>query len=81
MPEEWFCLKIHHFFVGFLILQILYESYSSLSSTSFATDFRFNEGLPPFVSSLLSKNRLSSPAKTIRFSSEKFVFHKFAKYA
>ena len=81
MPEEWFCLKVYNFFVGFLILQISHKSYSSLSSKSFAADFCFNEGLPPFVSSLLSKNTLRSPAKTIRFSSEKFVFHEFAKFA
>ena len=53
MPEEWFCLKVYNFFVGFLILQILHQSYSSLSSKSFAKDVCFNEGLPPFVSSLL----------------------------
>ena len=80
MPKERFCLKVYNFFVGFLILQMLHKSYS-LSSKSFATDFCFNKGLPPSVSSLLSKNTLRSPAKTIRFSSEKFVFHEFAKFA
>ena len=80
MPEEWFSLKLYNFFVGFRILQISHKSYSSLSSKSFATDFCFNEGLP--VSSLLSKNTLGSPAKTIQFSSEKFMFfHEFAKFA
>ena len=74
MPEEWFCLKVYNFFVGFLILQISHKSYSSLSSKIFATDFCFNEGLPPFGSSLRLKNALRSPAKTIRFSSEKFMF-------
>ena len=74
MPEEWFCLKVYNFFVGFLILQMSHTSYSSLSSKSFATDFCLNEGLPPFVSSLLSTNTLRSPAKTIPFSSEKFMF-------
>ena len=74
MPEEWFCLKVYNFFVGFIFLQMSHKSYSSLSSKSFATDFCFNEGLPLFVSSLLSKNTLRSPAKTIRFSSEKFMF-------
>ena len=74
MPEEWFCLKVYNFFVGFLILQILHKSYSSLSSKSFAKDFCFNEGLPTFVSSLLSKNTLRSPAKTIRFYCEKVMF-------
>ena len=81
MPEEWFCLKEYKFFVGFLILQMSHKSYSSLSSKSFATDFCFSEGLPHFVSSLLSKNTLRSPAKTIRFSSEKIVFHELAKFA
>ena len=77
MPEEWFCLKVY-IFVGFRILQISHKSYSSLSSKSFATDFCVNEGLLPFVSSLLSKNTSRSPAKSVRFSSEKFVFHEFA---
>ena len=69
MPEEWFCLKAYNFFVGFLIPQISHKSFSSLSSKIFATYFCFNEGLPVFVSSLLSKNTLRSPAKTIRFFS------------
>ena len=74
MPEEWFWLKVYNFFVGFLILQISHKSYSSLSSKSFATDFCFNEGLPPFVSNFLPKNTLRILAKTIRFFSEKFMF-------
>ena len=53
-----------YFFVEFLVLQISHKSYSSLSSKIFATDFCFNESLPPF--SLLSKNTGRSPAKTMR---------------
>ena len=74
MSEEWFCLKVYSFFVGFLILQISHQSYSFLSSKSFATDFCFSEGLLPFVPSLLSKYTLRSPAKTLRFFSKKFMF-------
>ena len=58
IPEEWFYLKVYDFFVGFFILQISHKSYSYLSSKSFATYFCFNEGLPPFVCSLLLKNTL-----------------------
>ena len=61
IPEEWFCLKVYDFLVGFLILQISHKSNSSLSSKSFATDFCFNEGLPLFTS------------KTILFYFEKFI--------
>ena len=64
----------------FFILRILHKSYSHLSSKRFAGDYCFNEGLPRFVSSLPSKNTLSSPAKMIRFSSEKFVFHEINKF-
>ena len=74
MPEEWFCIKVSNVFAGFLILQISHKSYSYLSSKSFATDFCFKEGLPPFDSSLLSKNILRSPANTMPFISEKFMF-------
>ena len=74
-------LKVIYFFVGFLILQISHKSYSSLSSKSLATDFCFNKCLSPITSSLLSNNGLRSPAKTIRFSLEKFVFHEVAKFA
>ena len=45
-----------------------------LSSKNIATYFCFNKDLPPFVSSLQSKNTLWSPAKTMQFSSEKFIF-------
>ena len=75
MPEEWFCLKVYSFFVGFLILEISYKSHSPLS---FAIGFCVNEALPPFVFSLLSRNTLGSPAKTVQFSFE--VFHELAKF-
>ena len=61
-------------FAKFRILQILHESYSSLSFNSFAANLCFNESLFPFVSSLLSKNTLRSPAKTN-------VFYEIAKFA
>ena len=80
MPEEWFCLKVYNFFVGFLIHQISHKSYSSLSPKSLAADFCFKEGLPPFILSLLSKNKLRSPGKTIRFSFVKLVLVQLRDY-
>ena len=61
-------------FAGFHILQILHISYSSLSSKSCPADFWFNKDLPPFVSSLLSKNTLRSPAKYIQFFAKNLRF-------
>ena len=73
MPEEWFCLKVYSFFVGFLILEISYKSRSPLS---FAIGFCVNGALPPFVFSLLSRNTLGSPA----FFRKIYVFHELAKF-
>ena len=73
--------KIIQMFVGFIILQILHKSYSSLSSKSFATDFCFNKVYLLSILAYFQKVQWGCQLKLNDFLPKIYVFHEYAKFS